>query len=190
MLLFATTNSAHASSPDDYILKHLEKGIFIIASKKLDNTSLEKTVIYLIQHSDKGSTGIIINRPTNVTINDAFPDTGASAACNGILHFGGLLHTSFLFMLTKTGFTNGLFEVKDGIYFGTGEAIKIRLQAKKTIDKTKTYAGFMSWGPDQLEEELKHNTWIMTPANTKSIFSKNTANLWQVLYNRWAGSWI
>lgn len=181
---------AYAESPDNTKLKNLNKGIFIVANEQLDYTSLRHTVIYVIQHDDAGTSGIIINRPTNLTINEAFPEVKASEALNQTLNFGGPLHTQYLFMLTQTKFTHGLFEVSQGVYFGTGDELKMRLQAEKTIDKTKVFGGFISWGPGQLENDILKGNWIITPGNPDEIFSDNAEKLWAVLHDRWAGSWI
>lgn len=162
-----------------------------MASEDLDYTSMRHTVIYLIQHDEGGTSGVIINRPTNLTINEAFPETHASNKGNGTLFFGGPLHTQYLFMLTETGFTQGLHAIDQGIYFGTGEEIKLRLQAEKTPDKMKTFAGFMSWGPGQLESEISEGIWIMAPAKKQQVFNAEAEDaLWNALYKRWAGSWI
>ncbi|MDX1812785.1 MAG: YqgE/AlgH family protein [Gammaproteobacteria bacterium] len=193
LILFFSTllflNAAWAIDPDKQKVANLNKGVFLIASKQLDYTSMRKTVIYLVQHDEAGSSGIIINHPTNLKINEAFPDTKASDYSNKTLFFGGPLHTQYLFMLTQTKFTRGLFEINQGVYFGTGDQIKVRLQAEKTPDTIRTFAGFMSWGPEQLEQEIMDGTWILSPAAPEEVFSKDSTKLWEKLFKRWSGSW-
>ncbi len=190
IILLALSFSALAESSVDKKLANLHKGIFVIASDHLDNSSMRKVVIYLIQHDDSGHSGVIVNRPTNLSINEAFPETHASDAANGQLFFGGPLHTQYLFMLTQTRFTHGLFNVDHDICFGTGDEIIMRLQAEKAPDKMKTFAGFFSWGPGQLETEITNGDWIMAPATAEAVLNTDTEELWDTLYKRWAGSWI
>lgn len=188
--LYLFSVSAFAESADNNEFKNLHKGIFLVASDQLDYTSMRQTVVYVIQHDEGGTSGVIINRPTNLSINEAFPETDASNNGNGTLFFGGPLHTQYLFMLTETKFTQGLFAIDQGIYFGTGDEIKMRLQADKSIDRMRTFAGFMSWGPGQLENELTDHVWIMAPATVHEVFNTDPEKLWAALHKRWSGSWI
>ena len=186
--LIAFSSSSFAENSKKY--GNLKKGIFLIATDNLEYTSLNKTIIYVTRKGDEGATGFIINQPTQLTINEAFPDTHASDTTNKTLYFGGPLHTKFTFILTETDFTHGLHQVNQNIYLGAGEEMETRLQSDNSRDKIRTFAGFMSWGPEQLEAELDQGDWVMAPGNPNQIFSKDGDELWKTLYRRWAGSWI
>ena len=189
-ICFISTNICYASEQEKKKHRNLKKGVYLIASKNLDSTALGETVIYITQHDEAGTAGLVVNRPTNLSVNEAFPDTQASEETNGTLYFGGLLHTQYLFMLTETQFNGGLFPINQNVCFGTGEAMSVRLRSHNKRDKIRTFAGFMSWGPEQLEVELDNGDWILAPADSASLFATNTDSLWADLYSRWAGSWI
>jgi len=167
---------------------NLNKGVFLVATDNLNGFSLNKSVIYITQHDHSGTSGFIINRPTNLTINEAFPETNASASTNNTLYFGGPLHSQYLFILTQTNAVEGLYSVNRQVYFATGAEMKSRLHSD-TDDIIRTYAGFISWGPGQLENELSAGDWILAPGNTQQLFSDDTSSLWKDLYRLWAGSW-
>jgi len=107
-----------------------------------------------------------------------------------MLYFGGPLHSTYLFMLTQTQFSHGLHSIKDDIYFGAGDQVKMRLRSDNKRDKIRAYAGFMSWGPDQLDQEITNGNWLLTPAPIEQLFDQDTSKLWKTLYQRWGGSWI
>jgi len=188
IVLIAFSTNSFAEKSEKY--GNLKKGIFLVATDGLEYTSLNKTVIYITQHDETGTSGLIINRPTKLDINEAFPETHASDTTNSTLYFGGPLHTKYMFMLTETDFSQGLHPVNQNIYFGTGDEMAVRLQSENSRDKIRTFAGFMSWGPDQLASELDHGDWVMAPGNPQQIFTKDGDDLWKTLYRRWAGSWI
>lgn len=102
--------------------------------------------------------------------------------------FGGPLHSQYLFILTQTDSPDGLYPINRQVHFGTGDEMKMRLHSE-TNDIIRTYAGFMSWGPGQLEEELTNGDWILAPGNIKQLFAENTSEMWKTLYRLWAGSW-
>jgi len=184
--------SANSSAETEKKKKHsnLTKGIFLVASEQMQNSPMSKTVIYITQHDEAGTSGFIINRPTNLQINQAFPETHASTSSNKMLYFGGPLHSRYLFMLTQTQFTHGLHAIKSNVYFGAGEEVQMRLRSENTRDKIRTYAGFMSWGPEQLNTEIDQGDWILTPASIDQLFNQDTKDLWKNLIKRWGGSWI
>jgi len=188
IVLVAFSMNSFAESAKKY--GNLTKGIFLIATDGLEYTSLNKTVIYITQHDKSGTSGLIINRPTKLDINEAFPETHASDTTNETLYFGGPLHTKHMFMLTETDFSQGLHPVNQNVYFGTGKEMTVRLQSDNNRDKIRTFAGFMSWGPEQLESELDSGNWVMAPGNPTQLFTKDGDDLWKTLYRRWAGSWI
>lgn len=190
LFIFSISTNSMAETDKKKARNNLAKGVFLVASEKLDNTPLAKTVLYVTQHDHAGTSGFIVNRPTNVKINKAFPKIHASDSTNKMLYFGGPLHTTYLFMLTQTEFGHGLHAIKNNIYFGAGDQVKMRLRSENKRDKIRAYAGFMSWGPDQLDDEIARGDWILTPAPIEQLFSQDTSNLWQTLYTRWGGSWI
>jgi len=185
-LLIATGNVAEAAKKK--IHGNLNKGVFLVATDNLNGHSLSKSVIFITQHDSSGSSGFIVNRPTNLTVNEAFPNIHASNTTNNTLYFGGPLHSQYLFILTQTEETKGLYRVNRQVYFGTGPEMKSRLHSE-TRDIIRTFAGFMSWGPGQLEDELSAGDWILAPGNTKQLFDDDTSDMWQTLYRLWAGSW-
>ncbi|HFE38450.1 MAG TPA: YqgE/AlgH family protein [Gammaproteobacteria bacterium] len=189
-LLLFVTGTCLAETSNNNTQSNLKKGVFLVASDKIKHGALGKTVIYITQHDAAGTSGFIVNRPTNLLINQAFPEIHASKVTNKTLFFGGPLHSQYLFMLTKTQFTHGLYAVKQGIYFGAGEEVKMRLRSNNKRDKIRTYAGFMSWGPGQVANEITNGDWVVAPASLEQLFIDDTSNLWRELYHRWAGSWI
>ena len=186
ILLIGHVNLADAAKKKGH--GNLSKGVFLVATDKLNEFSLKKSVIYITQHDNTGTSGFIVNRPTNLTINEAFPETHASNTTNNTLFFGGPLHSQYLFILTQTAETEGLYSVSQKVYFATGEEMKSRLHSN-TTDVIRTYAGFMSWGPGQLEEELNAGDWVLAPGNTNQLFGNDTGDMWKTLYRLWAGSW-
>jgi len=187
-ILLAANNNFAEAAKKKRAHGNLSKGVFLVATDKLSGFSLQKTVIYITQHDQAGTSGFIVNQPTNLNVNEAFPGTHASSSTDNTLYFGGPLHSQYLFILTQTESPQGLYPISHQIYFGTGDELKSRLHSE-TTDLIRTYAGFMSWGPGQLEEELTAGDWVLAPGNIKQLFADDTSDLWQTLYRLWAGSW-
>lgn len=188
LMMLLAFNTSFADSGKKKIHGNLNKGVFLVATEKLNGFSLNKAVIYITQHDESGTSGFIVNRPTNLTVNEAFPDAHASNSTNNTLYFGGPLHSQYLFILTQTKTPQGLYPINRQVYFATGPEMENRLHSE-TQDIIRTYAGFMSWGPGQLESELTAGDWILAPGNIKQLFADDTSEMWSTLYRLWAGSW-
>jgi len=167
----------------------LEKGVFLVATKTLDNSPFDKSVIYVTQYGSSGTYGLIVNRRLPMAVNEVIPEAKQSDDENN-LFFGGPMHARHLFILTETNEAAGLHPVNHGIYFGAGPAIVSRLEKSDNQHSIRTYAGFSSWGPGQIEQEIKSGDWLVIPANSQQLFNKNPELLWTQLYKNWGGDWI
>src|SRR3972149_1354671 len=47
------------------------KGTFLIAAPSLYDPNFRQTVVLLCEHNDKGSMGVVINRPTELALTEA-----------------------------------------------------------------------------------------------------------------------
>jgi len=194
---YATQSSAKDKSSTNDELKSfsfkknlkLEKGVFLVATKTLDNSPFDKSVIYVTQYSSSGTYGLIVNRRLPMTVNEIVPEAKKSGDENN-LFFGGPMHARYLFILTETNEAAGLHPVNHGIYFGAGPAIVPRLEKSDNRHSIRTYAGFSSWGPGQIEQEIKSGNWLVIPANSEQLFNRNPELLWTQLYKNWGGDWI
>ena len=169
---------------------NLNKGVYLVATKRLNDTGYEKSVIFITEHGQAGTYGIMVNRETQVLLEDVVPEARVQGHKGEKLYFGGPMHAQFLFVLTNTKDLDGLHKVTPGISFGAGKETVARLNAKKSSEATRTYAGFSSWGPGELEQEINSGIWVLAPGEGANLFDTDTTQLWQVLFDRWAGSWI
>jgi putative transcriptional regulator len=44
--------------------------------------------------------------------------------------------------------------------------------------RLRVYAGYAGWGPGQLARELRLGSWVVAPADARSVFSSDPAGLW------------
>ncbi|MDH5229977.1 MAG: YqgE/AlgH family protein [Gammaproteobacteria bacterium] len=168
----------------------LNKGKFLVATKALNETSYARTVIYITEHDDNGTYGLIVNKPTEIFMNEILPAPKKESVGSEHLYFGGPMHMKFLFVLAQTKKSEGLHPIQGDIYFGAGQEVVSELSGQIKNIKVRTYAGFSSWGPGQLQQEIDDGGWVVAPGDAKGLFDENTESLWQTLFDRWGGSWI
>ena len=57
------------------------------------------------------------------------------------------------------------------------------------MQRTRVFAGVAGWGPEQLEDELERDDWIIEPADSNDIFTEDPDGLWSALLRRKGGAY-
>jgi putative transcriptional regulator len=55
------------------------------------------------------------------------------------------------------------------------------------LQRTRVFAGVAGWGPEQLEDELDRDDWIIEPADADAIFTDDPDRLWSEVLRRKGG---
>jgi putative transcriptional regulator len=55
------------------------------------------------------------------------------------------------------------------------------------LRRTRVFAGYAGWGPQQLEAELDEGSWIVEPALPDDVFADGTVDLWSEVLRRKGG---
>jgi len=182
--IFAETTTNQDSNPDN-------EGIFLVATDKLSNSSFQHAVILLTHFSDRGATGLTINRPTGISLQQAFPRIRQLQQRTDPLYLGGPVSTNAIFVLLRTQQpSNNMHRITNDIYFSTGKNVFSHSFDSSQNSASRTYAGYAGWAAGQLQNEINRGDWLMVHTNPKIIFEKDTDNLWRRLTQRWNGKWI
>src|SRR5260370_42187861 len=66
------------------------EGQFLVASRELLDPNFARAVVLLIQHSEEGAMGLVVNRPTKTTLAEAWKQVSqAPCPMNGLIYLGG-----------------------------------------------------------------------------------------------------
>lgn len=150
------------------------KGKLLIADPSLHDQMFQKSVILLSEHqNDQGASGLILNQPTAQTVGDLLQADEFAELRNLKVYLGGPLGqqnlTFAVFWMqenTELQFTTRI-SVEDAI---------LRMHKPGTL--VRAFAGYASWTPGQLEEEIESNSWITSTANTDLICCEHEKALW------------
>jgi putative transcriptional regulator len=170
----------------------LDKGVFLVATEQLAQSSFRKTVILLTHYSEQGATGLAINRPSDVPLNEAFPDIKAFRHYSGAVFLGGPVQTNAVFALMRTDKPQeGMYRIADDLYFSAGvDALATGLEDTKSELTTRAYAGYSGWAPGQLDAEINRGDWLVVHADVEIIFKQHHEDIWEELFQAWSGQWI
>lgn len=159
-------------------------GQFLIASDEMSDPNFHQTVVLIVQHSEDGAMGVVINRPTPTTVQEAW-DKIAGEDCKilGNVHIGGPCEGTLSVMHTAEAHSD-LPVLQDLFFSASRDSIEQIISTH--ADNCRFFIGYAGWGCEQLENELNRGDWHLLPANVDLAFSQ-AEELWQTLLKKSAG---
>lgn len=157
------------------------KGRLLLSEPFMGDFYFGRSVVLLAEHNEEGSFGLVLNKPVEQKFNDIvkdFPDF------DGQLFIGGPVETDSLFFIHTLGdIIEGTLEIGSGLYWGGDiEIVKemILLNAI-TSENIRFSVGYSGWSPEQLQGELKRNSWLVSKDLSTEILKIDPKNMWKSL---------
>jgi putative transcriptional regulator len=162
-----------------------QKGVFLVAKPGMVDPRFQRTVVLLLAHSDKGTLGLIINRPTEVPLSRVLPDLEAPDAERHALFFGGPVGMDMLiFLLRGAAPPEHARHVMTDVYYSADrDTLEQLLVKRKARSELRMYIGHSGWGPGQLGAEIARGDWLLVRADSETVFEKDLQTIWPQLMN-------
>jgi len=163
-------------------------GQLLLASPTLLDPNFARTVVLVGVHNDDGAIGVVLNRPSAVTVSEAVPQLRDVVGTLDTLYVGGPVQSSavvFLAEFLEPSLAGVL--VLGRIGFPSPDA-DIDELAEATA-RRRVFAGHAGWGQGQLDAEIADGDWIAHPAQPQDIFTEDPAELWSSVLARKGGSY-
>jgi putative transcriptional regulator len=149
-------------------------GHFLIAMPSMVDPNFAKTLTYVCEHNENGALGLVVNRPTDMSLHTLLERInlpGALPNLGGVpVYFGGPVQTDRGFVLHKpVGNWQSTLSVGDAIGLTTSKDILEAVGSGKGPPGILVTLGYAGWAPGQLENELGQNAWLTVSAETDSM---------------------
>ena len=168
---------------------HLEQGIapgaglnlanhFLIAMPSMEDPIFGGTVVYICEHNEKGVLGVVINKPTDMTMQVLFERIDLKLA-DGLrlpivdepIMFGGPVQDDRGFVLHTPGeLYSSSLTVTDEVAFTTSIDVLEAVANGAGPERLLVSIGYSGWSPGQLEEEIGRNGWLTVGADAHVLF--------------------
>lgn len=148
---------------------------FLIAMPSLEDSFFSKTLTYVCEHNEQGALGLVVNRPTGLSVEKLLTQLGMSPkdSVNADLPvlLGGPVQVDNGFVLHEPVGT-WKFTLSSNTTIGLTASIDV-LQAVADCqgpEKILVTLGYSGWVAGQLEQELAQNAWLTVPAQSDILF--------------------
>jgi putative transcriptional regulator len=164
------------------------RGQLLIAGPALVDSNFWRTVVLVVEHSEEGAFGLVLNRPSETSVGDAAPELEELIDGDDPLFIGGPVQPSAVVILAQFEDAGdaALLAFDDVGVVGTGASLEEHSAGLRTA---RAFAGHSGWGPGQLDSELERGDWILEPARTQDAFSIAPRDLWSAVLTRKGGSY-
>ena len=161
-------------------------GRFLVASRSLRDPHFARTVVYLLQHDESGSLGLVVNRTLDITLGEALPDTELPNLAAHRLRYGGPASSQHIIMLLRSADPlHDAIPILDGIYASNNMDLLRQLdETNKPPEELRLYVGHAGWSSGQLQGELRRDDWFVIPGDVAMVFGMDAGKLWERLINR------
>ena len=155
------------------------RGKILISEPFLRDATFGRSVILLIDHTDEGTMGLIINKPLPIFVNDIIKEF--KYIDDIPLYKGGPVATDTLFYLHTLANISGAIPVSKGLYLNGDfdEIKKYILQGNKVDQHIRFFLGYCGWEGEQLNDELKENTWLVSKEDKDYLMNSATKDMWK-----------
>lgn len=175
-------------SPDFASCKHK----LLVATPPLTDPNFDRTVIYVLEHSEDGAVGVVLNRPLDEDPPGELHAWAVHLSPPATLFGGGPVDASALIALAKlTGAVEGAWSrVADGL--GSIDLMLDPDDVAQRVPALRVFRGYSGWGAQQLDEELTEGAWMLLDAELTDVFSESPADLWRTVLRRQGGrlAWV
>lgn len=170
--LSATATAGDSPVPQLNLANH-----FLIAMPSMQDPVFGGTVVYVCEHNENGVLGVVINKPTDMTMQVLFEridlklEGDQDSAVDQPVMFGGPVQDDRGFVLHTPGqrYSSSL-TVTSEVAFTTSIDVLEAVASGDGPPRMLVSIGYSGWSPGQLEDEIGRNGWLTVGADPEILF--------------------
>jgi len=157
------------------------RGQLLVAGPDLLDPNFRRSVLLVGEHGDEGAMGVILNRPSPVSVADAVPPLADLVDDTDLVHVGGPVQPQAIVVL-------GDFRDPDeaaALVLGSIGFLPAEIESAAdvgSLDRARVFAGYAGWGPGQLEQELARHGWFATPGDENLLYDCDVDTRWAAAF--------
>ena len=157
----------------------------LLAMPQLADPNFSRAVVLMIEHSDQGSFGLVINHPSPIRATELLDSLEMAwrGEDSAVVWAGGPVSPSTGWVLHEpvtvaTANTGGTIEITSTISLSTSPD-RLRVIASQPPRNVRLLLGYSGWGPGQLAAEMARGAWLHTNADPKLVFETPPDEMWE-----------
>lgn len=167
-------------------------GNLLIASPTLSDPHFARTIVLLLDAGHDGALGVVLNRPSQVTVGEVLAGWADVVSGPGVLFQGGPVETDSALAIADVAVTDRDEDEPVGwrrVFANVGLVdldAPVELLAP-AFSGLRIFAGYAGWSAGQLEDEIAEGAWYVVPAESHDAFQADPDRLWVEVLRRQGG---
>jgi len=168
-----------AAAPDT------SRPMLLVAKPKLSGSAWGSTILIAKPIANGAHIGFIINRPTKMSLGEAFPEHAPSKKVLDPLFLGGPENLNIVFAMVERHAEagDGAMQLTPELFLAA-EAKTVDHIIESEAEHARFFIGAVVWRPGELDQELRRDLWFVDDPDPKLVLSKKTEGLWEELVRR------
>lgn len=162
------------------------RGRLLVATPGLVDLNFAHTVVLLLEHSEEeGALGVVLNRPSPVTLAEAIPDWASVASHPPVVFIGGPVQRQAIVALARGVLDPDAFQP----VLDTVGVVDLGRDPDTVgvVEDLRVFSGYAGWAPGQLEQELELGGWWVVDSHPDDPFDADPERLWGRAVRRQGG---
>ncbi len=168
------------------------RGKYLVAGKGLRDPNFYRSVILVVEHNEEGAMGLVINRPSEISVETALSTDLALAGTDAVVFSGGPVETSALMILHNSQVLGKTDEqIVSGVYLAGSQSSfdsLVREPAEPAVQQPtvrfRVYCGYAGWGAQQLEGEIERGDWHVVNSDSEMVLDNDPYGVWDICVRR------
>ena len=160
------------------------KNHFLIAMPSITDPIFKRSLILICDDNKDGTMGLIVNKPIKDDLINGMlliQNEDKIHLDNSKIYFGGPVNLDVGFVLHEPDYhTNETLSISKDLCLTSNNKVIDDIKKNNGPNNFLFTLGYSGWDKNQLKNEIKNGDWLITPADTKSIFKKNDDEKWDM----------
>lgn len=182
ILVACAVHAAEPAVPESRGTEHAP--FLLVANPDMSDPIFEQTVILMLPPTETPLVaGIVINKPTKITLGQLFAHSAGIKNEDQTVYFGGPVDLNAPLILVRASrASDGMSHLFENVYMGSDTgSIRAILRGTESDKEVRLFFGRAQWSVDQLHAELLHGAWTVVRASSEIVFSREPAKIWGTL---------
>jgi putative transcriptional regulator len=169
-------------------------GRLLAASPKLGDPNFRRTVVLIVEDDeDEGTLGVVLNRPTEVPLEQVLETWTPLASGPQVVFRGGPISPNSALALALA------YGSEEPVGWRSLEATPVMSRIGLVdlgappellaggITSMRVFAGYAGWGAGQLQDEIDEGAWYVLAGDPADAFAAEPEGLWRAVLRRQGG---
>jgi putative transcriptional regulator len=158
---------------------------FLIAAPMLQDPNFDKSVVLMCVHNEEGAMGLVVNRPSPLSMKDIMLQLGLECAddITQPAMVGGPVALDSGLLLYEADINaekrEDELDITDQLRLCPNRELLAAIGMGKGPQRYQMYLGHAGWGPGQLENEISQGAWIPAKMRIELVFTIPIEERWE-----------